>query len=141
MNTVKPSRLLRGALLADALVSAGAAALQLLPAGAVAELTGLPRPLLAATGAFLLVYVALLLVMARSTRLWSTLVLLVVIGNAGWALGCLALAIRWALPAPGTAWLLVQAVAVLAFALLQWRGLAASPAATPAAGAALRPPA
>ena len=126
MNTIQPSRLLRGALLADALVSAGAAALQLLPAGAFAELTGLPRPLLAATGAFLLAYVALLLV---------------VIGNAGWALGCTALAIRWALPAPGTAWLLVQAVAVMAFALLQWRGLAASPAAAPAAGRALRPPA
>ena len=141
MNTVRPSRLLRGALMADALVSAGAAALQLLPAGAFAELTGLPRTLLAATGAFLVVYVALLLVMARSARLWSPLVLLVVIGNAGWALGCAVLAIRWALPAPGTAWLLAQAVAVLAFALLQWRGLAASRAAAPRAGAVLRPPA
>lgn len=136
MKTVHPSRLLKTALLADAAVSAGAAALQLLAADTLAALTQLPRALLVETGVFLALYVAMLVAMARAARLPAALVRVVVFGNLGWALGCLALA---ATPLPGAlglAFLIGQAAAVTVFAVLEYRGLASSAPAKPGGAAA-----
>jgi hypothetical protein len=126
MNLVRPAPLLKTALLADAGVSAAAALLQLAAAAPLAGLLKLPQPLLFESGLFLVAYVALLLVMARSARLAVPLVMLVVVGNVGWALACLALATLAAPAALGVAYLVLQALAVLAFAALEYRGLAAS---------------
>ena len=140
MHTIHPSRLLKVALLADALVSGAVALLQLLAGKLLAGLLALPAVLLLESGVFLVGYVTLLLVLATRRRLWSGLVWAVVIGNVGWAVGCLSLIPLLPLtgnaPASplGIAFLLVQAVVVLAFALLQWRGWRASSGATAAQG-------
>lgn len=126
MKSIQASQLLKTALLADAAVSAAAAALQLAVPDGLAELLHLPRALLVETGAFLAVYVVLLVAMARAARLWSSLVWVVVLGNVGWALGCVGLAVSPVPGALGVAFLLVQALAVLVFAALEYRGLKSS---------------
>ena len=133
MHTIHPSRFLKIALFADAVVSGAVALLQLLAGKLLAGLLALPAVLLLESGVFLIVYVALLLAMATRPRLWSWLVWAVIGGNVAWAVGCLSL--LKVLPAfgggpassLGVAFLLVQAFTVLAFALLQWRGWRASP--------------
>lgn len=126
MKSIQASQLLKTALLADAAVSAAAAALQLAIPDGLAELLRLPRVLLVETGAFLAIYVVLLVAMARAARLWSPLVWVVVLGNVGWALGCVGLAVSPVPGALGAAFLLAQALAVLVFATLEYRGLKSS---------------
>lgn len=136
MRTVLPSPLLRGALLLDAAISTAAALLHLAPGGHTAAWLGLPPALLTETGVFMLLWAAALLWLARSRTLAAPLVQALVLGNLGWALGCVA-ALATDLLAPtalGSAWLLLQAVAVLGFAVLQAAGLRRSAG---AAGAAL----
>lgn len=133
MHTIHPSRFLKVALLVDALVSGLVAVLQLLAGKLLTSLLALPAMLLFESGVFLVGYVALLVTMARSQRLWSWLVLAIVVGNVGWALGCLGLLqlLPAAPSALGTAYLLLQAAAVLVFAGLEWAGWrASSPAAS-----------
>lgn len=128
MRTVYPSPLLKTALVADAIVSGGVAVLQLVAASWLSELLMLPRTLLVETGGFLVAYTILLIVLARSTRVWSAIVGIVVLGNVGWAAGCVGLLATDAL-APsglGVAFVLVQALAVLVFAVLEYMGLKAS---------------
>lgn len=128
MKTVLPSSLLKLALAADAVVSGAVAVLQVLAANWLAELLQLPRSLLLETGVFLLAYTVLLIVLARSPRVWSVLIGLIVIGNAGWAACCLVLLVTGMLSPNllGVAFVLVQAFAVLIFAVLEFRGLSAS---------------
>lgn len=123
MNLVHPSPLLKTALVADAVVSGGAAALQLAPGAALAGWLQLPNALLLETGLFLVAYVAMLAVLARSPRLPAALVLGVVAGNVAWAAGALGLAVWLAPSVLGIAYLVMQAVAVLVFAMLEYRGL------------------
>jgi hypothetical protein len=131
MQVIEPSRLLRTAIVIDACASAGSGALQLVATPAMAALCGLPVALLLASGVFVLGYAALLLWMARAAALPRALVRLVIVGNLGWAAGCVALALLLPdLTALGTGYLLLQAAAVALFALLQQAGLAR---ATPAA--------
>ena len=128
MQTIHPNRLLRGALLADAVVSGAVALLQLALAGPLAELLRLPSSLLLGSGAFLVAYVVLLIVLARSARAWTALIWIVVLGNLAWAVGCVGLMFGAdAKPsALGVAFLGVQAVAVLTFAALEYKGLVES---------------
>jgi hypothetical protein len=86
MQTVHPSRLLRIALLADAVVSGAMGVLQLGAAAALATLLELPQALLLGTGEFLLAYALLLVTLATRTRLWPALVTFIVLGNVLWAL-------------------------------------------------------
>lgn len=126
MRTIIASRLLRNTLIADAVASGALALLQVLGHAPLARLTALPAALLLATGLFLAGYVALLGLMARAGRLPVWLVTLVVAGNIGWALGCMALAggaAGLAANSLGTAYLLAQAAAVLVFAELEYAGL------------------
>jgi hypothetical protein len=128
MSTLIPSRLLKTTLLLDAIVSGAVAALQLAFGGALAALLDLPGPLLFESGLFLVAYVLLLLAMVRSERLWSWLVVAVIVGNLGWALGALGLVSL--LPTPpnglGIAFLALHALAVLGFAAFEFFGLRAS---------------
>lgn len=128
MKTVCPSRLLKLALIADAVVSGAVAVLQLAAPGWLSELLHLPRVLLVETGGFLVAYTILLVVLARSARVWFSLIAIVVIGNVGWAASCVALLASGVLSpsALGKAFVVVQAVAVLLFAALQAKGLSSS---------------
>lgn len=128
-NLLLPSPTLRLALWTDAAVSGAAGALQLAGGDALAAAFGLPAPLSLASGVFLLGYAAMLVAMARASRLHAALLALVVFGNLGWALACVALPAAGALnPEPlGWAWLLLQAVAVVAFAAWEGAGWRASP--------------
>ncbi len=128
MKTVHPSSLLKFALLTDAAVSGAMGVLQLSAAAALAALLELPQALLLATGEFLVVYALLLVGMATRARLWSALVMFIVLGNLMWALACMALPGTGTLApnALGIGFLLLQAVAVVVFAVLEWRGLQSS---------------
>lgn len=140
MKHVHPSRLLKAALAADAVVSAAVALLQIVAAGALAEWLALPRGLLFETGLFLVGYTLLLVMLARSARVPAWLVGFIVVGNVGWAIGCVALpAAGWVTPnAAGLAYLALQAFAVLAFAVLEFAGLRVSAPAGHAGTAAAR---
>ena len=138
MRTIHPSPLLRGALIADAVVSGAAALLQLGAAGWLSALLALPRELLVETGAFLVVYAAMLVVIARSPGVWSVLIAIIVAGNVAWAVACVGLLLASTL-APsglGVAFILLQTVAVLVFAALEYAGLRGS-APSARAGAAV----
>jgi hypothetical protein len=128
MHGLMPSLTLRRALWADAFVSAGAGLLQLAGGAALAARMGLPEPLVWATGLFMLLYVATLLWLARGKPIASWCVAVIVYGNTVWAAACIAI---WAsgevLPtALGIAYLLLQALAVLALAAWQFLGWRAS---------------
>ena len=140
MRTVYPSPLLKIALAADAAVSGAAAVLQLVAANWLSELLGVPRTLLVETGAFLLAYAILLVVLARSAGVWSVLVTIIVLGNVAWAVGCVGLLATGVLSpsALGVAFVLVQAIAVLIFAALEYRGLKISEPLTRAHAAVAR---
>ena len=126
MHAIQPSPLLKLTLAADALVSGAVAVLQLALGAALASLLALPHGLLTESGIFLVGYAALLAYLARGAAIPRALVWLLVIGNAGWAAGCVLL-IALAHPSGlGTAYLLIQAATVLVFAGLQWAGLKGS---------------
>jgi len=135
MQLILPSRLLRIALVVDAGATGALAVLQLAVPDALSRLLMLPRGLLLETGAFLVAYVLLLVVMARSQHLWSWLVKTVVSGNGLWAVGCVALLATGAVQpgALGVAYVAMQAMAVVVFAGAQYLGLRQSaPAGSPA---------
>ncbi|QGZ41555.1 hypothetical protein IP92_00518 [Pseudoduganella flava] len=132
MKTVQPSRLLKSVFLCDAAASGAIATAHLLLPAALHEALGLPRALLAGTGIFLALYVLLLVALANSRAVWHALALFVVAGHVGWAAASVALLMSGTVAATGlgTAYVLAQALGVLAFAALEWRGLAQSPLAT-----------
>lgn len=128
MKTVAPSALLKFAFIADAAGSGAIALLQLGLSAYLGKLLLLPPALLLGTGLFLVGYTALLVVLATSKSVWPALVQFVVIGNVGWALACIGLMLTGIVEpgALGIGFLLIQAVAVLVFAALEWMGLASS---------------
>ena len=71
MQFILPSRLLRTALVVDAVATGALAVLQVAVPDLLSRLLVLPRGLLLETGVFLLGYLLLLVVMARSARLPS----------------------------------------------------------------------
>ena len=125
MRTVYPSPFLKTALAADAIVSGGAAALQLAAASWLSDLLMLPRTLLVETGAFLVAYTMVLVVLARSSRLPSAVIGVIVLGNIAWAAGCVGLLVAESssLSGLGVAFVVAQALAVLCFAALEYAGL------------------
>jgi hypothetical protein len=129
MASIQPSPLLKFAFSADAAVSLAVAAVQLLWLDGLGRLLVLPPALLAESGLFLVGYALLLAVLARSRAVARPLVLLLIIGNAGWAAGCALAAALTGANALGLGFLALQAVTVLLFAGLQLAGLKASAAA------------
>jgi hypothetical protein len=87
----------------------------------VASVTGLPPILLLAGGAILLATAVLLGALARHESPPASGVNAVVVVNVCWSVGCLAALIFTDPTAWGVAFLLVQAVAVGAFAWAEWR--------------------
>lgn len=132
MKSICPTRFLRYALIADALICTAIVMLQLNLQDLLVRQLQLPYVLLKGSGVFLIAYVALLIVLAGSKAVWKAMIGLVVIGNVGWAVGCVALATLAAPSGLSVAYLLAQAVSVLVIARFQWVGLSGSAvAATP----------
>lgn len=125
MHHIHSSCLLKVALWVDAIMSGASGVLQLAAPDRLSALLQLPRPLLAGTGEFYLAYAATLLVLATRKRLWRPLVLLIVFGNLAWGLAGVAALLVGAIGPSwlGTAYVLMQVVAVTAFAAAQWLGL------------------
>lgn len=125
MSVLASPRFLPNVMWADAVSCAATGALQVAFTGVLARLTGLPAPLLMGTGVFLLAYAAAAAFMASRSTPPRTLIGLVVVGNFGWAVACVALLVSGMFPvtAVGVAWVLAQAVCVIVLAELQWTGL------------------
>jgi hypothetical protein len=124
MTTTAPApSLLRLALRADAVVSGLNGVAYLLLAGPLADLLGLPAGAVLAVGVFLLVYGAAVWMVGE--RPLPAAVRTVVVGNLLWTAGSIAVvAADVGTPTPiGAAWLVLQAVVVAGFAVLQLTGL------------------
>jgi len=122
LETAVPEPALRRILALDAGLCLGSAALFVGLGGPLAALTGLPVPVLLAGGLVCLGAAALMLA-ARARPVRPGLVALVVAGNAGWVLACLALALVAAPSAVGMVLLWVNVAAVGLLAGLEWAGL------------------
>ena len=125
MSLSSSPRFLSRVLLLDAASCLACAALQLGAPSILPALTGLPAVLLLESGIFLLLYGAALVWLARRTPIPALAVRLLVAGNLGWALACVALMIGpWVQPSAwGQAYLALQAATVVVMAELQWFGL------------------
>jgi len=126
MTSIIPSSFLKRVLLADAGVSGAVALLQLAATQQLAALTGLPAGLLVGTGIFLVGYVTLLVVLAKRESVWTSMIWLVIVGNLGWAVAALVVAATVPGALLGEAFAAVHALAVTAFAYLEYRGLGVS---------------
>ena len=135
MSRCTVSPLLRFALRIDAVASAASGVAMSAAPAALHDRTGIPAALLLGAGVFCLGYAALIFYMSTRARLPAAAVWAVVLGNLGWAAGCLVLAFD-VTPMPsalGVAFLVAQGGAVAVFAALQFLGLKRSPAAALAA--------
>ncbi|AND90947.1 MULTISPECIES: hypothetical protein [Bradyrhizobium] len=122
---IDASTFLRRALLADAIFSGAAALGFTFGAGAFATLFNLPEALLRETGLFLIAYTALVGWFAARAAVPKPLVLLVVVGNAAWTVGSIALLLSGAVSPniAGELMVVAQAIATGVFAELQYVGL------------------
>jgi hypothetical protein len=122
---IQPSRMLRRALLADAIFSGVAAVGLTLGAGGFAALFNLPEALLRETGLFLIAYTALVGWLGTRVSVPKVLVILVVVGNAAWTLASIALLFSGAVSPNllGQLVVVAQAIATGVFAELQYIGM------------------
>jgi len=122
---IQPSLLLRRAILADAIFSGVSAVVLTSGAGLLAPWFSLPEALLRETGLFLIAYAALVGWLGTRQAMPKALVLIVVAGNAAWTLASIALLFSpWVSPnLLGEIAVAAQAIAVGAFAELQYIGL------------------
>jgi hypothetical protein len=122
---INPSVFLRRAILADAVFSGASALLLTLGAGALAPLLNLPEALLRETGLFLIAYAALVGWLGTRQSMPKPLVAIVIAGNAAWTIASIALLFSGAVTPNllGDAAVAIQAIAVGAFAELQYIGL------------------
>ena len=122
---IDASTFLRRALLADAIFSGVAAVGFTFGAGAFASLFNLPEALLREIGLFLIAYTALVGWLASRGSVVRPLVLLVVVGNAAWTVGSIALLFSGAVSPNigGELMVVAQAIATGVFAELQYVGL------------------
>lgn len=127
LDTAATDRPLRRWLRLDAVASGGlgVGALAVAAAGAGPSSLGLPGGLVLGVGGFLAVYAAGLVALAAGRRMWRGGAWVVVIGNVGWVLASIALAIgAWsALTTLGAVVVLAQALAVAVLADLQFTAL------------------
>jgi hypothetical protein len=122
---IRTSTFLYRALLADAIFSGVAAVTLTLVAGPLAPLLHLPDALLRETGLFLIAYAALVGWLAARSSVPKALVWLVIVGNAAWTFGSIALLFSGAVSPNllGQLFVVAQAIATGVFAELQFIGL------------------
>lgn len=129
MKRIAPDSWLKRTLLLDAVISGAVALLQILAPQTVSDLTGFGHTLLVESGAFLVGYVALLVVLATRPQVPAMLIHAVIIGNVGWALGCVAaVELSSGVTTLGAMYAGIQAAAVLVFAALELVGRRSSAA-------------
>ena len=122
---IHPSQFLRRAILADAIFSGLSAVLLTFGAGMLAPLTNLPEAFVRETGLFLIAYAALVGWLGTRQSMPKALVVIVISGNAVWTIASIALLFSgWVSPnLLGEIFIAAQAIAVGAFAELQYIGL------------------
>lgn len=122
---VAAARPLRMFLALDAAVTAGNGLIYLLAAGPVGDLLDMDTGLLRGIGAFLTVYGILVAVLATRPVPAAGFTKVVIEANLLWAVASVATAVvGWFDPnTVGTVWILMQAVVVGGFAVLQINGL------------------
>jgi hypothetical protein len=122
---IHPSVFLRRAILADAIFSGVSAIVLTFAAAALAPLLSLPEALLRETGLFLIAYTALVSWLGTRQAMPKALVLIVIAGNVVWTLASIALLFSGAVTPNllGEVAIAAQAIAVGAFAELQYIGL------------------
>ena len=127
MTMIIPAQTLKTGLVADAIGSGALALLHLAATGAVAAKVGASTVLIAGSGLFMLAYAATVAWLATRHVLPRWAVQVIVWGNSAWVLGCVLIAAL--LPGLNT-WaithLVLMAIAVAGFVMLQARGLAQS---------------
>jgi hypothetical protein len=119
------SNFLHRALFADAAVSGAAGLLMAAGAGPLQELLHVPAQLLFVAGMILIPYALGLVLLTRRTPLSAPLVWAVIATNVAWALGSVLILLTGHVQpnALGYGIILVQAIAVAAFAEIQYVGL------------------
>jgi hypothetical protein len=127
-------RNLKTILVADAVTCAGVFAIGLLAAEPVGALLGLPAGVVAIGGWICLAAALLMIVAARQAVPGAALVKLIAIGNLGWVAASFAVIAAFAeqMTGLGIAVVAVQALGVLAFAILEWKAAGAPRAAAAA---------
>jgi hypothetical protein len=122
---VRPSSLLRRALLADAVVSGAAGALQLAVAGPLSGLLAIDAGWLQRSGGLLIVWTAFLGWLLTRKTVSPTMAWTVIGINLAWVVASILVLVEGAIaPNPlGTAYVLAQAAVVAIFAELQFFGL------------------
>ena len=127
MNTsiFASANFLRNILVIDAISCAACGLLQLLFGATLVGLFALPAPLLMWTGEFLIVYAAIVALVAFKLPQPHPIVWTFVIGNFAWAIGCAALLMgSWVNPTMlGKAYIVMQAITVVVLAELQLTSL------------------
>ncbi|MFL6714345.1 MAG: hypothetical protein ACJ8LN_15680 [Sulfurifustis sp.] len=125
MSLSRPSNVLRFALTADAAVSGATGVLMVFLSGLLDGLLQVPPSLLFYAGLVLIPYAAFIAVLARRESLSRGIVTIVIAGNVLWATACVLVMLSgWVAPNwLGYAFIAVQAIAVVAFAELQYVGL------------------
>ncbi|MFL6648393.1 MAG: hypothetical protein ACJ8KO_10565 [Sulfurifustaceae bacterium] len=125
MSLSRPSNVLRFALTADAAVSGATGLLMVFLSGFLDGLLQVPPSLLFYAGLVLIPYAAFIAVLARRESLSRGIVTIVIAGNVLWATACVLVMLSgWVAPNwLGYAFIAVQAIAVVAFAELQYVGL------------------
>lgn len=117
---------LKNILIADAVTCGGVFAIGLLAAAPVGALLGLPANIVA-TGGWICLAAALLMVAAAWQPVPNrALVKLIAVGNLGWVAASFAVVATFAAPMTGIgiAVVIVQALGVLGFAILEWKDAA-----------------
>ena len=132
-SLIQSVRFLRAVLWFDAATGLLLGSLHLFAAPLLAQWLELPSALLRSTGVMLLGYAALAAFLAASPVLSRRCLLVLILGNAAWALASLAVLVGVTPPPSllGQAYLLMHAVAVATLAGLQWSGRGSLPRAHP----------
>jgi hypothetical protein len=114
---------LKNILIADAITCTGVFAVGLLAAAPVGALLGLPANVVAIGGWICLAAALLMIVAARQAVPSAALVKLIALGNLGWVAASFAVVATFAaqMTGLGIAVVIVQAFAVLGFAILEWK--------------------
>ena len=125
-TTLRPTstdHLLRSVLRLDATASGALGVAGLLAAPALGDLLGAPAPAVLGVGAFLTAFAAGLVALAARPVVPRPLARTVVLGNAGWVVASVLVALLAPLTTVGVVVVLGQAGAVAGFAALQALGL------------------
>jgi hypothetical protein len=120
-----PSTFLRRALIADTVISGASGVLLLAGAGPLSRTFGVSAELLRSAGFSLLPFMVFLIWLCTRSNLPRTAVWVVIALNLAWVIGSIALLFIDGIDPSrlGMAFILVQAIAVAAFAEMQYVGL------------------